>query len=158
MCGIAGKLHYDATRPVEKSLLQRMCSALEHRGPDDEGIVIQGPLGLGHRRLSIIDLSPGGHQPMSSDDGTLWIVFNGEIYNFQELRGYLELAGCRFRSRSDTEVLLRLYQARGVACLHALRGMFAFAIWDARQRTLLLARDRLGVKPLFYRAGAGSLT
>jgi len=158
MCGIAGKLHYDATRRVEESLLQRMCAVLEHRGPDDEGIVVRGPLGFGHRRLSIIDLSPSGHQPMGNDDGTVWINFNGEIYNFQELRDSLELAGCRFRSRCDTEVLLRLYEARGVECLHALRGMFAFAIWDERERTLLLARDRLGVKPLFYRAGARSLS
>lgn len=157
MCGICGKLNYDAALTVEDGLIRRMCSVLVHRGPDDEGIYTHGPIGLGHRRLSIIDLSPGGHQPMSNEDGTVWIVFNGEIYNFLELRSDLEKKGYRFRSRSDTEVLLHIYEAEGVDCLKKLRGMFAFAIWDARKRLLFLARDRLGKKPLFYRAGTTSL-
>ena len=152
MCGICGKFNYDLAKPVEEELLRRMCSVLVHRGPDDEGIYTRGPIGLGHRRLSIIDLSPAGHQPMSHEDGTVWIVFHWEIYNFLELRGDLEKQGYQFRSRTDTEVLLRLYEAEGVACLQRLRGMFAFAIWDARKRLLFLARDRLGKKPLFYRA------
>ena len=157
MCGIAGKLWYDPCRVVDEAVVRRMCRALAHRGPDDEGIRVQGPIGLGHRRLSIIDLSPAGHQPMGNEDGSVWVVFNGEIYNFLELRRDLERAGHRFRSRSDTEVLLRLYEQRGEDCVTELRGMFAFAIWNERTRTLLLARDRLGVKPLFYRAGRESL-
>ncbi len=158
MCGIAGKLYFDPQRSVEEPLLRRMCAALAHRGPDDEGIYARGPVGLGHRRLSIIDLSPAGHQPMPNDDGSVWIVFNGEIYNFLELRRGLEREGVAFRSRCDTEVLLRLYEARGPECLRELRGMFAFAIWDARERLLFMARDRLGVKPLFYRLGTDGLT
>jgi len=158
MCGIAGKLYFDPLRPVDESLLRRMCDAMSHRGPDDAGIFTRGPVGLGHRRLSIIDLSPLGHQPMSNDDGSVWITFNGEIYNFPELRRELEQAGVSFRSRSDTEVLLKLYEARGTDCLRQLRGMFAFAIWDARRRLLFMARDRLGVKPLCYRLGADGLT
>jgi asparagine synthase (glutamine-hydrolysing) len=157
MCGIAGKLYFDPLRPVEESVLRQMCDAMSHRGPDDAGIYIRGPVGLGHRRLSIIDLSPLGHQPMSNDDGSVWITFNGEIYNFPELRRELERAGVSFRSRSDTEVLLKLYEARGTDCLRELRGMFAFAIWDARRRRLFMARDRLGVKPLYYRLGADGL-
>ena len=152
MCGIVGRLNFDPGRGVDRELLGRMTSALAHRGPDDQGLHVRGSVGLGHRRLSIIDLSPAGHQPMSNEDGSVWIVFNGEIYNFQELRRSLEQAGWRFRSRSDTEVLLRLYEALGLGCLHQLHGMFAFAIWDERKRTLFMARDRLGVKPLFYRA------
>src|SRR5690348_6122596 len=128
MCGIAGMLHFEASRTADAALLERMCAALRHRGPDDHGLYVRGPVGLGHRRLSIIDLSTAGHQPMSNDDGSVWIVFNGEIYNFLELRRRLEQAGTRFRSKTDTEVLLRLYEARGVDCLQSLRGMFAFAI------------------------------
>ena len=158
MCGIAGQLCFDPSRAVDETLLRRMCKALAHRGPDDEGIFTRGPIGLGHRRLSILDLSPAGHQPMSNDDGSVWITFNGEIYNFLELRRDLERAGVAFRSRSDTEVLLKLYEARGVDCLRDLRGMFAFAIWDARRSQLFIARDRLGVKPLFYRQTSGGLT
>ena len=116
MCGIAGKLNFDPARPVGEDLLLRMCSALSHRGPDDQGIHADGSIGLGHRRLSIIDLSPAGHQPMGNDDGSVWIVFNGEIYNFMELREELLRAGTRFRSRTDTEVLLRLYERHGVSC------------------------------------------
>ncbi len=157
MCGICGKLNYDTKRPVEEGLLQRMCSVLSHRGPDDEGVYVDGSIGLGHRRLSIIDLSQAGHQPMANEDQTVWVSFNGEIYNFLDLRSDLEKKGYRFRSRTDTEVLLYLYESEGVNCLQKLRGMFAFALWDARKRLLFLARDRLGKKPLFYRAGQDSL-
>jgi asparagine synthase (glutamine-hydrolysing) len=150
MCGIGGKLYFDPERSVEHEVLERMNAALAHRGPDDAGIYCDGPVGLAHRRLSIIDLSPAGHQPMANEDGTIWIVFNGEIYNFQELRPDLLQRGHRFRSQTDTEVLLHLYEECGVECLHRLRGMFAFAIWDGLRRRLFLARDRLGKKPLCY--------
>ncbi len=150
MCGIAGKLYFDPARPVEREVLERMNAVQVHRGPDDAGIHCQGPVGLAHRRLSIIDLSPAGHQPMANEDGTIWIVFNGEIYNFQDLRPGLIERGHRFRSRTDTEVILHLYEEHGVGCLPYLRGMFAFAIWDAPRRQLFLARDRLGKKPLCY--------
>ena len=125
-----------------------MNAVLAHRGPDDAGIRCDGQIGLAHRRLSIIDLSPAGHQPMSNEDGTIWIVFNGEIYNFQSLRPGLLSRGHRFRSNSDTEVILHLYEEHGTDCLRFLRGMFAFAIWDGPRRQLFLARDRLGKKPL----------
>ena len=133
----------------------RMCSAMRHRGPDDEGIYIDIPasgpcVGLGHRRLKIIDLSEAGHQPMSNEDKTVWIVFNGEIYNFQEIRSILKDKGHRFKSHSDTEVVVHLYEEEGIDCVKKLRGMFAFAIWDSRNKLLLLARDRLGKKPLLY--------
>jgi asparagine synthase (glutamine-hydrolysing) len=148
MCGIAGIA--DVTgRPVDRTLLQAMTSVQAHRGPDGEALVCRGSVGLGHRRLAIIDLSTGD-QPMSSDDGRVWIVFNGEIYNFRELRQDLEVAGARFRTQSDTEVILRAYEAEGRACVNRLRGMFAFAILDERTRRLILARDRMGIKPLVY--------
>jgi asparagine synthase (glutamine-hydrolysing) len=127
-----------------------MTVTLRHRGPDDEGVWANGPVGLGSRRLAIIDLSARARQPMSNEDGSLWITFNGEIYNFQELRAHLKAKGHAFRSDSDTETILHLYEEEGVGCLQRLRGMFAFAIWDAGHRTLFLARDRLGKKPLFY--------
>ncbi len=152
MCGIAGKVYLNAARPVERDLVAAMGAALAHRGPDDAGIHCEGAVGLAHRRLSIIDLSPAGHQPMANEDGTLWIVFNGEIYNFMELRADLERRGHRFRSRTDTETLLHLYEQHGPDCLGLLRGMFAFAVWDARRRELFLARDRFGKKPLVYHA------
>ena len=148
MCGIAGIA--DVTgRPVDQSLLRAMTGVQAHRGPDGEAVVCRGAVGLGHRRLAIIDLATGD-QPMSSDDGRVWIVFNGEIYNFRELRGELEAAGARFRTKSDTEVILRAYEADGPACVSRLRGMFAFAILDERHRRLVLARDRVGIKPLVY--------
>src|SRR5262245_57201153 len=148
MCGIAGIA--DVTgRPVDQSLLRAMTGVQAHRGPDGEAVVCRGAVGLGHRRLAIIDLSTGD-QPMSSDDGRVWIVCNGEIYNFRELRGELEAAGARFRTKSDTEVILRAYEADGPACVSRLRGMFAFAILDDRHRRLVLARDRVGIKPLVY--------
>jgi asparagine synthase (glutamine-hydrolysing) len=150
MCGIAGKLYFDAARPVERSVLEAMNRVLAHRGPDDDGLFCDGSIGLAHRRLSIVDLSPAGHQPMVSPGGTLWITFNGEIYNFPELRKELESRGVVFRSHSDTEVLLALWELDGPACLERLSGMFAFGIWDTRRRSLVLARDRVGKKPLYY--------
>jgi len=154
VCGIGGKLYFDPARPVEREVLERMNAVQAHRGPDDSGIYCQGAVGLAHRRLSIIDLSPAGHQPMTNEDGTIWIVFNGEIYNFQEHRSGLAGRGHRLRSHTDTEVILHLYEEHGVDCLEFLRGMFAFAIWDAPRRQLFLARDRLGKKPLCYQQDA----
>ncbi len=151
MCGICGKF---AGRDVTQSEMTRMTDAIAHRGPDDEGFFIDGQVGLGARRLSIIDLD-GGSQPMSNEDGSLWIVFNGEIYNYLDLRARLERAGHVFSTESDTEVILHLYEDRGPNCLEQLRGMFAFAIWDGHNRELFLARDRLGQKPLFYSHYAG---
>ncbi len=154
MCGICGKISH-AGRDVDETLLRRMSSTLIHRGPDDEGIYIKHysnglSVGLGHRRLSIIDLSEQARQPMSNEDGTVWIVFNGEIYNFPELREKLISKGHRFSSKSDTETIIHLYEEFGIECLGHLRGMFAFAIWDERKHMLFLARDRVGKKPLFY--------
>jgi asparagine synthase (glutamine-hydrolysing) len=150
MCGIVGKVHFDVQQPVDPELIQRMMDVIAHRGPDGEGKFVRGPVGLGHRRLSIIDLRSTGAQPMSNEDGTVWIVFNGEIYNFPELREELLSRGHAFRSTTDTEVIVHLYEELGVECLKRLRGMFAFAIWDDKQRTLFLARDRVGIKPLYY--------
>ena len=151
MCGIVGKLCFDPQQVVAVPLIRRMANTLLHRGPDDDGVWVNGPIGLGSRRLAIIDLSPRAHMPMSNEDGTLWIVLNGEIYNFQELRTDLERKGHQFRSASDTEVVLHLYEEEGSDCLQRLRGMFAFALWgDEKQQILFLARDRLGKKPLYY--------
>lgn len=151
MCGIAGIFHYQADEPVPAPVVRRMCTAITHRGPDDEGYYCQGPVGLGARRLSIIDLETG-HQPLANEDETVWVVFNGEIYNFAELRQELEQQGHRFRTRTDTEVIVHLYEELGTACVERLRGMFVLAVWDARRRQLFLARDRLGIKPLYYAA------
>ncbi|MGE5838267.1 MAG: asparagine synthase (glutamine-hydrolyzing), partial [Acidobacteriota bacterium] len=148
MCGIAGKLNFDA-QPVSRDLLQRMTDAVKHRGPDAEGHYFGEGIGLGHRRLSIIDLSTGD-QPLCNEDRTVWTVFNGEIYNFAEVRSELEAAGHAFRTRTDTEILVHGYEQWGEACVERFRGMFAFAIWDERNRRLMLGRDRLGVKPLYY--------
>ncbi len=148
MCGIAGVVDLQA-RPVESSLVRRLCNVLAHRGPDDEGYYIKGPVALGQRRLAILDLA-GGRQPMSNEDGTVWVTFNGEIYNFRELRPRLEGLGHRFATRSDTEAIVHAYEQYGPACVKELRGMFAFALWDQPRQTLLLARDRVGKKPLFY--------
>ena len=149
MCGIAGIYNFKTLKPVTQSLLKAMTDTLVHRGPDDEGFYISGPLGLGHRRLSIIDLE-GGHQPIANEDETVWVVFNGEIYNFGELHEDLVKKGHTFKTRSDTEVIVHLYEEEGEKCFEKLRGMFAIAIWDARNRKLVLARDRVGKKPLFY--------
>ncbi len=146
MCGICGKYSPKGVEPQE---LRDMLRALAHRGPDDEGIYLNGCIGLGNRRLSIIDLA-GGHQPICNEDGTVWIAYNGEIYNYNRLRHRLEGKGHVFRTRSDTEVIVHLYEELGERCVNELCGMFAFAIWDENQRKLLLVRDRLGQKPLFY--------
>ena len=135
---------------MDEGAIRRMAAVLAHRGPDGEGVFVKDHVGLGHRRLAIIDLSPAAHQPMSNEDGSIWIVFNGEIYNFHELRETLIRKGYSFRSASDTEVIVRLYEDKGLDAIRELRGMFALAIWDANQKHLLLARDRLGKKPLFY--------
>ena len=135
---------------MNKTQLQEMARVMHHRGPDDEGFYIEGNLGLGHQRLSIIDPSPSGRQPMTNEDGKLWIVLNGEIYNYLELRQELMSRGHQFRSNSDTEVILHLYEEHGPACLNRLNGMFAFTIWDTRERVLFAARDRFGIKPYYY--------
>ena len=159
MCAICGIIDWGRRRgEVRESLIRKMCQVVRHRGPDDEGIHVDQSgegrisLGLGHRRLSIIDLETG-HQPMTNEDQSAWIVANGEVYNFQELARDLKARGHVFRTRTDTEVILHLYEEKGSDCLPDLRGMYAFAIWDKRQRQLFLARDRLGQKPLFYSAG-----
>ena len=157
MCGIVGVFEYAGPGGLDQGLLIRMRDSMTHRGPDDAGVYVtsDGRLGLGHRRLAILDLSSAGHQPMSTPDGRYWVVYNGEIYNFIELRSNLELRGHRFRSRSDTEVLLALYAEEGPKMLHRLRGMFALAIWDGVDRRLWLARDRIGIKPLYYTTHGG---
>jgi asparagine synthase (glutamine-hydrolysing) len=149
MCGISGQFIYRGDASVDAGLLQRMTRTLAHRGPDGHGQYVQGNVGLGHRRLSIIDLSTGG-QPLANEDETIWIVFNGEIYNFQELRDRLVKRGHVFRTKSDTEVIVHLYEDDGPQCVQHLRGMFAFAIWDTKRRRLFVARDRVGIKPLYY--------
>ncbi len=149
MCGICGKLNFEKGAHVDRGVLKGMLHSIRHRGPDDEGIYLAGRIALGHRRLSIIDLNTG-HQPLSNEDGTVWIVFNGEIYNFGELRSFLGAKGHVFKTRTDTEVIVHLYEEFGPACVGKLRGMFAFAIWDAKRETLFLARDRVGIKPLYY--------
>jgi len=156
MCGISGVYNFGTGEPVDRAALQRSTDAMVHRGPDDEGFYVSANIGLGNRRLSIIDL-PGGHQPISNEDGTIWITFNGEIYNYRDLRPELESRGHQLKTSSDTETILHLYEERGPACLELLRGMFAFALWDARQQRLFIARDRIGVKPLFYHAEPGRL-
>ncbi len=151
MCGICGVVNTDRGEPVDVRLIAHMRDTLAHRGPDDKGAYIGPGVGLGHRRLSIIDLRPEGRQPMANEDGSVRIVFNGEIYNFKEHREWLLSRGHRFKSRTDTEVIIHLYEEMGVECLKLLRGMFAFAIWDEGKRLLFIARDRLGKKPLYYR-------
>ena len=150
MCGIAGYLNFDPQRPVEEALLVAMTRQIAHRGPDDQGIYINNNLGLAHRRLSILDLTSAGHQPMPTADGRYWIAYNGEVYNFPELRKELAADGYPFRSRTDTEVILALYQKMGKSFLSRLEGMYAFAIWDTVEKELFLARDPLGIKPLYY--------
>ena len=149
MCGIAGIVNLENREPVRESEIRQMLAMIRHRGPDEFGLYLDGRVGLGSARLSIIDLG-GGQQPISNEDGTLWIVFNGEIFNYLELRPELEARGHRFATSSDTEVLLHLFEEYGPKCLDRLNGQFAFAIWNARDNSLFLARDRLGVRPLFY--------
>lgn len=149
MCGITGVFNLDG-EPVSPVILRRMTDAIKHRGPDGEGFYTDSFIGLGHRRLAIIDLSPLGHQPMITPDGQYALIFNGEIYNFQELRAELEARGHQFRSRSDSEVVLHSYMEWGEKALDRFNGMFAFAIWDRARQELFLARDRFGVKPMYY--------
>jgi asparagine synthase (glutamine-hydrolysing) len=161
MCGIAGFVESSASAPLldaaaREDLLQRMCDVIRHRGPDDQGMLVDDGVALGMRRLSIIDLSTG-HQPIHNEDRTIWVVFNGEIYNFRELRHQLAAAGHRFYTASDTEAIVHAYEEWGAAAVERLRGMFALAIWDARSRRLLIARDRIGIKPLHYAEVNGRL-
>ncbi len=155
MCGIAGMIGREG-ETVTPEQIRRMTDTIVHRGPDDEGIHARRNIGLGMRRLSIIDLS-GGHQPIYNEDGTVAVVFNGEIYNFLELREELQKRGHALRTHSDTEVIVHLYEEMGADCVTKLRGMFAIALYDEKSNTLLLARDRLGKKPLFYAQRAGRL-
>jgi len=149
MCGICGILNFQNDEPVDPNVLDRMTRTMRHRGPDDEGYYLDGPVGFGHRRLSIIDLATG-RQPIHNEDRTVWIVFNGEIYNCRELRSELEKAGHCFSTRTDTEVIVHAYEQYGLKCVEMLNGMFAFALWDKGLRRLLIARDRVGIKPLYY--------
>ena len=157
MCGIAGLYNFGNRAPADPTVLRRMTDIIAHRGPDDEGHHFDRHVGLGHRRLSIIDLSPSGRQPMSNAAGDVWITYNGECYNYEELRKSLQASGHSFRSHSDTEVLLHLYDRHGVDFLQKIEGMYALAIWDARRERLLLARDPLGIKPLFYHCDGSRL-
>jgi len=149
MCGITGIFEYDGLTEIREELVHRMNETIVHRGPDDEGIFVGPGIGLGFRRLSIIDLA-GGHQPIANEDGNIWVMLNGEIYNYPELRKELLQRGHRLSTHSDTETIVHLYEEYGEDCFARLRGMFAIVLWDSRQRKLLLARDRLGKKPLFY--------
>lgn len=149
MCGICGKLDFNG-HGISEDLLKKMTRSFPYRGPDDEGIFSSPPIGLGHRRLSIIDLSPSGHQPMSNEDDSIWLVFNGEIYDFKRLRTKLESKGHQLKSRTDCETIIHLYEDEGINCLNNLNGMFAFALWDSSHQRLWLGRDRLGIKPLHY--------
>src|SRR2546426_1023352 len=149
MCGIVGIVKLNPEEAVEEARLKGMRDVLRHRGPDGEGLLVDGPVGLGMRRLAIVDVV-GGHQPIANEDQTAWIVYNGEIYNHADLRPGLERRGHSYRTRSDTETILHLYEEEGERCVERLRGMFAFAIWDRGRGRLLLARDRLGIKPLYY--------
>src|ERR1700728_1141519 len=144
MCGITGIMQFGNDTRVEPATLRRMCAAMVHRGPDDEGIYTDGSVGLGMRRLSIVDLATG-HQPLSNEDGSVWIVFNGEIYNHAELREKLIARGHIYRTHSDTETIVHLYEEYGCDCVQHLRGMFAFTIWDKPRHKLFAARDRLGI-------------
>ena len=155
LCGIVGQARADGCAP-RRQVLEQMCDALAHRGPDSRGIHGEGPAGLGIQRLRIIDLDTGD-QPISNEDRSATVVLNGEIYNYRELRRELEGRGHRFASRSDTEVIVHLYEERGIDCVHALHGMFAFALWDAKRERMFLARDRVGKKPLFYALSGGAL-
>ncbi len=157
MCGICGQHNFIRNEPVEEPTIRRMAQTIAHRGPDDEGYVFDGSLGLGFRRLSIIDLA-GGHQPMSDVDKTVWVIFNGEIYNFKELRLELEARGHLFRTRCDTEVIIHGYKEWGKNVFNHLNGMFGLAIWDVKKKRLLVARDAMGIKLIYYRIDNGRLT
>ena len=157
MCGIAGQFNFQRHEPVERETIVRMARSIVHRGPDDEGFFIAGPIGLGFRRLSIIDLA-GGHQPMSDAEETVWIIFNGEIYNYKELRAELQSKGYQFRTNSDTEVIIHAYKEWGSDAFNHLNGMFGLAIWDVQTERLVLARDPMGIKLIYYKIENGALT
>jgi asparagine synthase (glutamine-hydrolysing) len=157
MCGICGQLNFARNEPVEPGIVRRMTDSIAHRGPDDEGYFFSGSLGLGFRRLSIIDLA-GGHQPMSDAEEMVWVIFNGEIYNFKELRAELEQRGHHFRTQSDTEVIIHGYKEWGSDVLNHLNGMFGVAIWDVKRQQLIVARDAMGIKLIYYRIANGQLT
>jgi asparagine synthase (glutamine-hydrolysing) len=156
MCGICGQYNFKSNAPVKPGDIEKMARAIVHRGPDDEGYYVSGALGLGFRRLSIIDLE-GGHQPMSDQQKSVWVVFNGEIYNFHELRRELEGIGHEFRTRSDTEVIIHGYKQWGFEVLNRLNGMFGLAIWDENRKKLILARDAAGIKLVYYRVESGTV-
>ena len=156
MCGISGLVFRDPERPVEETVLGRMNAAIRHRGPDSDGFYLRPGVGLAMRRLAIVDLTTGD-QPLSNEDGSVWIVFNGEIYNYPQLRPELEKRGHLFRTHSDTEAIVHLYEEHGLDCVQHLRGMFAFAIWDEKRRRLFIARDRVGKKPLYFAEHDGAL-
>src|SRR6266481_238563 len=149
MCGIVGIVQYDPRARVEETRVARMRDVLYHRGPDGAGLFVENNVGLGHRRLAIVDVA-GGHQPMANEDESIWITYNGEIYNHASLRPGLEARGHHYRTRSDTETSIHLYEEEQERCVERLQGMFAFALWDRARKRLLLARDRLGIKPLYY--------
>jgi asparagine synthase (glutamine-hydrolysing) len=157
MCGIAGQFNFERREPVERETIVRMARSIAHRGPDDEGFFVAGPLGLGFRRLSIIDLA-AGHQPMSDAEETVWVIFNGEIYNYQELRTQLRAKGHHFRTNSDTEVIVYGYKEWGTEVFNRLNGMFGLAIWDVQKERLILARDAMGIKLIYYKIDNGALT
>jgi asparagine synthase (glutamine-hydrolysing) len=154
MCGIAGKYYFGSDKRVNARVIEAMTDLVAHRGPDDRGFYVSARIGLGHRRLSILDLSPAGHQPMANEDGTVWVIFNGEIYNYKPLRADLEVCGHRFRSNTDTEVILHAYEQYGLDFVQKFRGMFAFGLWDEKLQRLVLARDHFGIKPLYFHQGA----
>src|SRR6201987_277117 len=156
MCGICGQFSYARQASLSRREIEKMASSIVHRGPDDEGYYVSGPLGLGFRRLSIIDIE-GGHQPMSDAQESIRVVFNGEIYNFPELRRELEGFGHGFRTRGDTEVIVLGYKQWGDGVLNRLNGMFGLAIWDVKQRRLVVARDPFGIKPIYYRIDKSSV-
>jgi len=158
MCGICGQYNFQTNAPADGGTIKRMMDSIAHRGPDDSGMHLDGALGLGFRRLAILDLSPAGHQPMADQDQTVWVTFNGEIYNFQELRKELQAHGHVFRSNCDTEVIVYGYKQWGDAVLNRFNGMFGLAIWDVKKRRLLLARDPMGIKPIYYSVQGGTLT
>jgi asparagine synthase (glutamine-hydrolysing) len=157
MCGITGQFNFARNEPVEPETIRQMAESIRHRGPDDEGYFFDGPVGLGFRRLSIIDLA-GGHQPMSDAEETVWVIFNGEIYNFKELRAELEQRGHSFRTRSDTEVIIHGYKEWGTEVFNHLNGMFGLAIWDVEKERMVVARDAMGIKLIYYRLQNGQLT
>src|SRR5438046_7820438 len=157
MCGICGQFSFQRREPVERETIGRMAASIAHRGPDDEGFFIAGPVGLGFRRLSIIDLA-GGHQPMSDAEETVWMIFNGEIYNYRELRAERQSKGHQFTTNADTEVIIHGYKEWGTNVFNHLNGMFGLAIWDVLNQRLVVARDAMGIKLVYYKIDDGQLT